>query len=620
MPPKGPAFHERSFATGPEETAPAPTFVQCFDTIFKDWFDLDSWGIWRIVAKAIFAEPLTSEELATFAKITGRTIAQDTPAKEVWLACGRRAGKDYFIAALVVWLACFRRYRFNKGELGRIMLLAVDSDQADVLYAYVTGLVDSIPRLRRMVIKRSVKFGMRRTEFSTGVEILIKVADKRRVRGRTVVAVVADEVAHWFSEEHHSNPDVEVLNAIRPGMLGVPGALLIGISSPYRRAGELFETDQRVWAKNGSPILFIRAATWVMRPDTPDHHARYPTFTAELEAERERDPAFFAAEFGAEYRLDLEDYLTLEQVQSVTVERSSLPYTEGMKCHAFIDTAGGEGQDSQVLAIGMELPEQRGAVCSLTEWKPPFDAMSAAIQVAEICAQYHVTTIVGDNYGGAQFASMLKQVSRSRIRYVVEEKKKTLLYRGFAGTVTGHLIELLGAGETAQRGLRQIIRLEKRNAGEVIDHPKSEHDDIANAIAGLALLLCKSRGFMPFSFPVTKDFVTGQMHIGGAAARPTPIPPSEMRNVHPHERVEKFTTEKDVRLRAKAKTWRDAWDLNLDWNAGSGREKARRRAANDYAAAVTLGWTPESVGWTPPTPEPKRPPSRPDMFTTGDLP
>jgi len=148
--------------------------------------------------------------------------------------------------------------------------------------------IETAPRPQDRVIKRSVKFGMRRTEFSTGVEILIKVADKRRVRGRTVVAVVADEVAHWFSEEHHSNPDVEVLNAIRPGMLGVPGALLIGISSPYRRAGELFETDQRVWAKNGSPILFIRAATWVMRPDTPDHHARYPTFTAELEAERER--------------------------------------------------------------------------------------------------------------------------------------------------------------------------------------------------------------------------------------------------------------------------------------------------------------------------------------------
>jgi hypothetical protein len=38
-------------------------------------------------------------EMATFTQFTGRTIAQSTPAREVWLACGRRAGKDYFTRA-----------------------------------------------------------------------------------------------------------------------------------------------------------------------------------------------------------------------------------------------------------------------------------------------------------------------------------------------------------------------------------------------------------------------------------------------------------------------------------------------------------------------------------------
>jgi hypothetical protein len=92
-------------------------------------------------------------------------------------------------------------------------------------------------------------------------------------------------------------------------------------------------------------------------------------------------------------------------------------------------------------------------------------------------------TVGGDNYGGAQFASMLKQASHGRIRYVVEKRTKTLLYRGFATCVTGKMVELLGAGTTAHRGLAQLHRLEKRSAREVIDHPRLEHDDVSNPIA-----------------------------------------------------------------------------------------------------------------------------------------
>ncbi len=461
------------------------TFVECFDTVFRDWFAGDSWGVWRVVAKSIFGEPLEPAELERFTKHTGRTIAQSTPAREVWLCCGRRAGKDYFVAALVVWLACVRRYRFSTGELGRVMLLAVDSDQADILYTYVTELVDSIPQFKRLVVRRSVKFGMRRIEFKTGTEILIKPADKRRVRGRTIVAVVADEVAHWFSEEHHANPDKEVLRALRPGMLGVPGAMLIAISSPYRRQGELYETDQRVWGRNNEPTLFWRAATWEMR---------YPMFYTELCAELDRDLSFFKSEYGAEYRVDLEDYLTREQLDAVTVDRTEIPFQVGMRCHAFIDTSGGEGQDSQALCITVELGDQRGAVARLIEWRPPFDSAASARQVAELCREYKIAKVCGDKFGGAMFSSMLKTHG---IGYDPETRTATELYRGFASVVTGKKVELLGAGATAQRALAQLMRLERRHGGEKITHPDREHDDVANAIAGAALLACRPSGFDP---------------------------------------------------------------------------------------------------------------------------
>ena len=539
------------------------SFLDAFNTVFKDWFAGDSWGIWRIVAKSIFAEPLTDGELQIFTKHTGRTLAQSTPAREVWLACGRRAGKDYFVAALVVWLACYRRYPLKLGDLGRVMLLAVDSDQADVLMSYVSELVDSIPRCAALVKKRSVKYGSRRIEFSTGIEILIKVADRRRVRGRTLVACVADEIAHWFSDEHHVNPDKEVLKAIRPSMLGMPGALLLCISSPHRRAGELWETDQRVWGKNGDPVLFWRAATWEMRPDTPGHRAQYPTFQDELEAEKTRDLSEFNSEYGAQYRLDLEDYLTLEQIQAVTVDRDAIEWTDGMKAFAFLDGAGGEGQDSQALAIAIALPGGRAALAKVLEWRPPFDHASTIPVIAATCRDYRVHRVTGDNFGGGMAKSAL---APHRLSYEMTPLTSTKIYQAFAAAVTGKRVELLGAGRTAQRGLQQLVQLERRLGGEKIVHPNFGHDDVAVVIAGACLLaLDAAKSFPPLVSSYTQNtagqrWIDGQLETQGKTGMSAGYHGPDAAAVHPHECAVDMRSEWDAKLGSrKADRMRKAW-------------------------------------------------------------
>ena len=42
----------------------------------------------------------------------------------------------------------------------------------------------------------------------------------------------------WMNLETGANPDTEILAALRPGMATVPGALLIGVSTPYARRGD----------------------------------------------------------------------------------------------------------------------------------------------------------------------------------------------------------------------------------------------------------------------------------------------------------------------------------------------------------------------------------------------
>ena len=176
------------------------TFAEAFDTVFAEWFAGPTWRPWRTVGKAIFAEPLTDEELAVFQEFTGRSVAPTAPAREVWLLVGRRAGKDWFSAAVAVYLAAYRPPALKVGDLGRVMLLAVDQDQAAECYRYIAELIDSVPELAAMVVARATKPSMRIT-LDNRIEILVKPADRRRVRGRMLLAVVASEVAFWWDRK-----------------------------------------------------------------------------------------------------------------------------------------------------------------------------------------------------------------------------------------------------------------------------------------------------------------------------------------------------------------------------------------------------------------------------------
>src|SRR5713101_8836276 len=117
-------------------------------------------------------------------------------------------------------------------------------------------------------------------------------------------------------------------------------------------------------------VLFWRAATWEMRPvESEEHRAMFPTFEEELADEKAKDEAAFNAEYGSEYRQDLEDYLSLEAVEACVVKgRADLPYESGVEHRMFIDTAGGGGQDSLAACVTRSIPGG-AAVCRLFERK-----------------------------------------------------------------------------------------------------------------------------------------------------------------------------------------------------------------------------------------------------------
>ncbi len=148
----------------------------------------------------------------------------------------------------------------------------------------------------RKLIERERDDGL---ELRNAVDIVVATNSYRAVRGRTIACVIFDEVAYWRSEES-ANPDVETYNAILPGLVTLPGAMLVGISTPYRRSGLLFDRWRRHYGKDDPDVLVVHGPSRAFNPTVPQ---------SVIDAAMERDPSAAAAEWLGEFRSDLADLL-----------------------------------------------------------------------------------------------------------------------------------------------------------------------------------------------------------------------------------------------------------------------------------------------------------------------
>jgi len=191
--------------------------------------------------------------------------------------------------------------------------------------------------LRALVVRRTASA----VELRGNVVIEVLTCSYRSTRGYAFAAVIADECAFWKSEDSAS-PDVEVLNAVRPGLATIPGSLLVAISSPYSRKGALWQAYKNHYGRDGDPVLVWRADTRSMNPTVPEHVIADAVATDEPAAR---------AEWLAEFRSDLEAFVSREVVEAATVPgRRWLQPVQGTRYFGFTDPSGG-GQDSFTVAV-----------------------------------------------------------------------------------------------------------------------------------------------------------------------------------------------------------------------------------------------------------------------------
>ena len=446
--------------------APAPARPNILQVmgLFPSEFGGDSWNAWRVFLAALFGLPVT--EAAVFREFTGRTTLPMAPFREAALVCGRRAGKSRILALIAVYLAAFIDWLpwLAVGEVATVAVIAADRRQARVVMRYVVGLLRQLPALAALIESEAAESVALRHR----VTIEVATASLRVTRGYTFAAVLADECAFW-PQDDSAEPDVEILRAVRPGLLSLPGSMLLLASSPYGKRGALWEAFKKHYGQDCAPVLVWRGATLAMNP-TMDRER--------IAADREADPEAATAEYDALFRSDVAGFLSRELIDSaIEPGRVVRPPQEGIGYVAFADPSGGMG-DSFTAAVA-HLQDGRAVLDALLEARPPFNPQAVVADVVALLRSYRVGMVTGDRYAAAW---VTEAFAAAGMAYVHSARDRSAIYLNALPLFTSGRVDLLDHTRLAA----QLASLERRTGGgrDRVDHPPGGHDDLANSACG----------------------------------------------------------------------------------------------------------------------------------------
>lgn len=433
--------------------------------------DLDTWHVWMVVLRAAFGLGLNRAERRLFSKIAGSRQPPEQRVEQLWCLIGRRSGKTRVAAAICVFIACIEQHRLAPGEVGYVLLLAMSRDQAGLAFSYVLGFIERSPILRQQVEKVTAD----EVHLKGGVVIGVHSNSFRTVRGKTLLAVVADECSFWRSEES-AVPDFETFRACLPSLAATNG-LWIAISSGYRKSGLLFERWRDHFGKDSDDVLVIQGATELFNP----------TFSKKkIKKAMADDPEAAAAEWLGQFRNDVSAFLSDSDVDAAIdhARPLELPPKSGIRYSAFTDVSGGR-KDHFTLAIGHREGD-RCIVDVVRGVRPPLNPQEVVADYAKLLHEYGVHKLRGDNYAAAWAETAWRGAD---LLFEKSEIAKSQIYLETLPHWTRRLVSIPDY-QRLTRELRLLERTPHKGGRDVVDHARrGGSDDYANSACGLIHML-----------------------------------------------------------------------------------------------------------------------------------
>lgn len=456
------------------------TILNLFDSL--PWFKQGAdWTAWRAFLAATFGLQMTQQEYALFRKYTHRINPPTRQVKEVWAIVGRRGRKSAIGATIGVYMSAYRDYSkcLAPGERARALMISKDKDDAGALHGFASAILHEPAHAHLLEEDPSTEDIL----LTNRTEMKIKAFSLTAGRSRSVFCGLLDECA-FFSKKDSAVPDEEVLRGLRPAMANIPGALLVGLSSPYAKSGVLYDRYENYYGKDDPDVLVWQADTLAMH-DTE-------AIRVFVKGEYEQDPVSAEAEVGGQFRADVKSFISAEVINACLKRGTHEIAPDKIKAnkghftyHGFVDVSGGSS-DEFTAAVAHWDPDRDVAVLdALRAWGPDprtgsFSPKAATIEACTMLKSYRLAWVSGDHYAGRWPQERFRE---GGLGYEVTDVDKNKIYRDALPILNSHQGELLDDPVL----LDQLKKLERRITPvgrEIITHPAGAHDDRANAACG----------------------------------------------------------------------------------------------------------------------------------------
>lgn len=466
----------------------------------RGWSELDYWSASQ--------EAGIIDSLGYLTKVTP-VVYNAQEYREAWGIWGVRSGKtDTFASTIVAYEAvCGGHEQFVR--TGRPLIcfqIAQDLRMARYSLQGIKTTLDSMAFLRPGSADGWIRnVTADRIELKNGVTIATTPPTVKSIRGYDSPIAVLDEVGVWFQDAESANPDFEIYRNVSSRQAQFPNPKIIGISSPWNKAGLLFQRQEA--GTNGTRLVCTecrldpvrdRAACPACRAMRGPHEGRVILYSttaisnpiipkAWLQDAYNKDPKAFERECLAIAQDSLSGFLPSalikEAVDPGVIERAPEPLNVYV---AAIDPAF--RRDAFAFAI-LHRKGKQLVLDAVRQWVPTpglsLDPKEILKEVAELCRTYRVMSVYTDQYQFESLRSLAldEGISLEPVRFTAT--KKSSIYGNLHQLVHQKRIRLLDHPET----LHELRSLERRlTAGGVVQvsAPEGHHDDLATVVALVA--------------------------------------------------------------------------------------------------------------------------------------